>query len=158
MGEKGERHTDEHAYSTMFGVEDLMLIVPFGKVVLLGPPVKQAEEGQPLGLRARRSSHSPKVPLLVPPNHLALLRNVVRHISQNILPILILLPALLNDGPSDNVNLMLNGEEAERLEPVLCAFVGGRLGFVLVMRWLSEGPKLLVGDDALRGRRRPSAV
>lgn len=73
----------------------------------------------------------------------------MRHIPQNLLAILVLLAAPLNYGAGDNVDLMLDGEKAKRLEPVFRAFVGGWLGFVLVMRSLGERPELLVGDDAL---------
>lgn len=73
----------------------------------------------------------------------------MRHIPQNLLAILVLLAALLHNSASDNVDLMLDGEETERLEPVLCAFMRGRLSFMLVVRWLSKRPELLIGDDAL---------
>lgn len=148
----GEKCTDEHAHASVLGVEDLVLVVALGEVILLGPPVKSSRRSAPR-LHLGAPQNSPKVLLLVPSDHLSLLGNIVRHIPQNILPILILLAALLNNRAGDDVDLMLDGEEAERLEPVLCAFVGSRLSLVLVVRWLGEGPELLVGDDALRAGR-----
>lgn len=145
--------TDQHAHAPVLCVEDLVLLFTLCEVLLLGMPDERGMSVPRLGQGAERAERdSPQVSLLVPTHDLTSLGNVMRHVPQHILAILVFLPTALDDGSRDNVDRVLHGEEAERLEPMLRRARGSGLSRVIVMGWLGEVPVLLLGDNALRGR------